>query len=311
VTRWTLAVFGAIGVAFLGSLPFVGLGELDWTSYEASWVLAAASLLVCGLILTLRAAAEVYVSRVATFTDFADNFKSNNRAAKYVRHELFQGVASSPEELRREWDRARLEYWRAASASAQSTPATPTSVHSALEAIEALTKKRFEEIDETTSYVVSFTAYRELVVVYRWAQRWIYRGAVLVLVGALAFFALLPSANAAAGSGSSSSQATPVIASGVRTGPGECPAVEGATAIVPDGASANIYARLAGVCQQFRVSASGTPPRSTGNEEERANDNVWFRLLIVASAVGVAYCVLYMQQRQTKQPPLRDDLIEP
>jgi hypothetical protein len=192
-TRWVLAVFGAIGVVFLGALPFSGLTNLEPDSPEAALTATGIILLVGGLSLVLRAGSEVFISRAGSLTDFDAAWTATSDGGarpfglSYARYEILNGLAEDTAGLIEAWEQARLQKWRTASAAVSGAD----DASDPRRRLARLAAERFAEIDAQTDYVMGLASYRRVLRTYRTAQSWLFVGATLVaLGGALYFFAV-------------------------------------------------------------------------------------------------------------------------
>lgn len=298
-TRWTLAVFGVIGTAFLAAVPFAGLGDLTWPSLRAGFATGGVIAVVAGLTLTLRAGAEVFISRIGTLSDLRVTLDEIQAAcggdftdASLV---IFQGMAIDADDLAHEWQRARRERWRTALASAGADET------SNLPALGDIAKQRFDEIDDASTRAVGFATYRELVAVYRWAQRWIMVGSCFVAVGVFAFFTSVQSSDAAsAGADASASSASTVFFVGAAES--EC-SVE-----VVDPSTVKVLAPTDTTCVVTQAAPATAPVEEADDEEPGVWEWTWPYL--PAAGVLLVAIALLLRQRHRLNGDLRDGLID-
>lgn len=315
-TRWVLAVFGAVGVSFLAGLPFAGLNELVWPSFAAAVTVSAAVIIATGLLLTLRAGSEVFISRLGTLTDLQSLWQSKGKTEgnspfrlNYPRYELFRGMASCPVGLAEEWERARHEMWRLKmSAALASTSDGKSRTESVLSKAAEHASQRYKEINETTDYVGGFTAYSELVGVYRWAQKWIFLGGVLVVIGAFAFFCAVGVSDRSPDDSNNSSSTATVAASASPLI--ECPEQPGQAVLKPGNTGGSVSIRSGDTCQvlTFGVNQKAEPVQ----ESTRQKSSPWLWTMLIIPLIATVFMILAYcwQNRELKCEPIRDDVFE-
>lgn len=220
-TRWILGVFGVIGVAFLGALPFTGLADLELGSHRAYGAAVGIVLLVGGLAIVLRAGSEVFISRAGTLTEIAGawqttaaeeaekqretrwRWRKKRRATaaassemppggtpfglRYASFELMNGSGTDVSGFVDNWVEARVQLWEARSAAAAAADDKDPRVK-----VAALAELRFTELDDQGNYLMRLAAYRRVLQSFRLAQLWLFVGAALVTLGATLYFSSVP-----------------------------------------------------------------------------------------------------------------------
>ena len=283
--RWVLTAFGTIGAAFLAALPFTGLGDLEWPGLQSSFALAGSILLVGGVLLVLLAGSDVFAARIGTLTDFENAFEETKEfGLTYPKYELFQGLADTPKALTEAWDESRATKQQAEDA------AVGKEEKSAERDKAALAAGRFADVDAASNYVVSLAAYRELVLVYRNAVRWIIIGGMAVALGAFLFFSSVQGGDSDT---ATNDAGTSSAASGNAS---DDPDTDAAPLAVDqlvlqlqgcsdDGCAVDQLAELLGELAADEGTA-GSQPSGTGDEEGAVEPGNSWTLLIPAVALG-------------------------